>query len=86
MTALNSLHVRGLPFTSVTDAFVNFVGSSFNSQLASTNGAIYPTLPNNSTAIYFLNGTAAGTNTALTVASITSGQTDLYITLTYEAA
>jgi hypothetical protein len=86
MTALNTLFVRGLPFTAVTDAFVNFVGSSFNSQLASTNGAVYPALGNNSVAIYFMNGAAVGTNTALTVASITSGQTDLYATLTYETA
>jgi hypothetical protein len=86
MTAGNSLHVRGLPFTSITDAFVNFCGSQANSQLASTNGAIYPVLGNNSSAIYFLNGVAAGSNTAITVAGVTSGATDLYITLTYEAA
>jgi hypothetical protein len=86
MTAGNTLHVRGLPFTSVTDAFVNFPGASYNSQLASTNGAIYPRLGNNSTAITMLDGVAAGSNTSLTVAAITSGQTDLYVTLTYEAA
>jgi hypothetical protein len=86
MTAINTFFVRGLPFTTVTDAFVNFTGSSFNSQLASTNGAIYPAISNNSAAIYFMNGIAAGTNTTLTVASITSGQTDLYVSLTYEAA
>jgi len=86
MTAGNTLYVRALPYASVTDAFVNFIGSQANSQLASTNGAIYPVLGNNSSAIYFLDGIAAGSNNTIKVSGITSGQTDLYITLTYEAA
>jgi hypothetical protein len=86
MTAGNLLFVRGLPFTSVTDAFINFVGSQANSQLASTNGAIYPLLENNLSAIYFLDGLAAGSNSTIKVSGVTSGQTDLYATLTYETA
>lgn len=86
MTAGNTLYIRGLPYTSITDAYVNFQGSQSNSQLASTNGAIYPTLGNNSSVIYLLDGVAAGSGTTLKVSAITSGQTDLYITLTYEAA
>jgi len=86
MTSGNTLFVRGLPFTSVTDAFVNFIGAQSNSQLASTNGAIYPLIENNSTAIYMLDGVAAGTGASIKVSAVTSGQTDLYITLTYETA
>lgn len=86
MTAGNLLFVRGLPFTSVADAFINFVGSQANSQLASTNGAIYPFLENNLSAIYFLDGLAAGSNSTIKVSGVTSGQTDLYVSLTYEAA
>jgi hypothetical protein len=86
LTSGNTMRIGGLPFTHVTSTFNNAILNTQAHTLASTNGAVSAALGSNLTYMILIDGTSTSISSALTVAAVTSGTTDLYISGTYEAA
>jgi hypothetical protein len=86
LTSGNTMRIGGLPFTHVTSTFNNAILNTQANTLASTNGAVSAALGSNLTYMILIDGTSTSISSALTVAAVTSGTTDLFISGTYEAA
>ena len=86
LTAGNSIVVGGLPFSHVTQSFNKAILNVQAHTLASTNGAVSAALASAATTMTLIDGTSTQIKDALTVAALTSGTSDLYISGTYEAA
>ena len=84
MTGTNGLFIQGLPFTAASDA--NYHGSCMLDRINFT-GFVMPTIQANKTYAYLNNMIDSGLEAILTVASVvSSGNTDIDISITYTAA
>lgn len=80
MTAGNILYIRGLPFTTV----IGHLGSNMLRSVTYT-GQIAPRALDSQTYFYLYTYATGGAVTPLTVAAISSGVSDIWLTVTYEA-
>lgn len=85
LTAGNTLHVQGLPFTAKTNSFaLTFIGGSFSS-INSTDGVVFGAVASATAAVQMRQGLTNGGN-VLTVAAVVSGSGDIRLSGSYIAA
>ena len=87
MAAGNTLHVRGLPFTSISTANFYSPVNVFKGAITSSEGVILGLIHPNTDYMSMYNGiSATAGHTAALVSQITSGNGDMYMSFQYETA
>lgn len=85
LTAGNDIVIGGLPFSHVTQSFNKAILNVQAHTLASTNGAVSSVLKSAAATMNLVDGTSTQIKDELTIAALTSGTSDLFISGTYEA-